>query len=452
VKFSRVFGLIIALIIASVATTYVSAQEPDPTSLPQDAPTPTPPAQATDEPIMPLIVGGAPADVGEYPWMVALVDASVADPSDGQFCGGSLIDAEWVLTAAHCVFDWFGSVIDAEDVEVVFGINNLSDGPTSGSSGQRIEVAQIIPHPAYDDASSDSDVALLHLAAPASLAPSTVGTIGLVSPGDDALVVPGTVSTVTGWGATSEGDNEGSDVLLEVDVPIVSNATCNAPLSYNGAVTANMLCAGFAEGGKDSCQGDSGGPLIVSNGNGGRLQAGVVSWGYGCAQPNLYGVYARVSQFENWIDQQIPDPELSTDVYLPMVMANASDDSVPTDCTPDPPGESDNIADALIVCSGQTVSGQVSSPTDLDDVFKILVESGQQLTSSTTGNGGDVDLYLYPPDTSDVITDPWYTASRHSGSDESIQVTIPTGGYWYVDVYAYSGLTDYDVTVSLSSP
>jgi hypothetical protein len=446
-RLSYTISLILALIIALVSATYVAAQEPEPTLPPPDAPTPAPTPQATDEPIMPLIVGGGPADPGEYPWMVALVDSSTDNPLFGQFCGGSLIGPEWVLTAAHCVVS-FGSVADPEDIDVVLGVNNLDEGPTSGSSGQRIEVAQVIPHPAYNEVSRDSDVALLHLSAPASLAPSAVGTLGVVGPGDGALVAPGTVSTVTGWGTTSEG-GAASNKLLEVDVPIVSNATCNAPASYNGAVTENMLCAGFAEGGKDACQGDSGGPLIVPDGEGGWLQAGVVSWGFGCARPDWYGVYSRVSQFKDWIDQYVTVS--GTPIYLPFLMS-AFRDASSADCTPGPPGESDNIADARIVCSGQTVSGQVNDGSDLDDVYKILVERGQQLMISMTGNGGNADLFLYPPDTDDVITDPWYTSSRHWGNSESIEVTVPTRGYWYVDVFAYSGTTDYDVTVGVSSP
>jgi len=191
--------------------------------------------------------------------------------------------------------------------------------------------------------------------------------------------------------------------------------------------------------------------LIVPDGSDGWLQAGVVSWGYGCARPELYGVYARVSQFKNWIDQQIPDPGSSTDVYLPIVTTNASISSVPTGCTPDPSGESDNITDALIVCSGQTVSAQVDD-LDFDDVFKILLELGQQLTISTSGSGGDADLYLYPPDATDVMTDIPYAASTSLGNSESIRVTIPAGGYWFVDVFSFSGSTDYDLTISLSTP
>ncbi len=93
-------------------------------------------------------MGGEMAGAGEYPWQVALVDASYSNPNYGQFCGGSLIAPQWVFTAGHCVED-AGVVVSARGIDVVLGINNLSDGPTYGSSGQRIGVQQIYLYPGY---------------------------------------------------------------------------------------------------------------------------------------------------------------------------------------------------------------------------------------------------------------------------------------------------------------
>jgi hypothetical protein len=125
-------------------------------------------------------------------------------------------------------------------------------------------------------------------------------------------------SLVSGWGATAEGGSSAA-ILQKVRVPIVSNTTCNA--AYGGGITANMLCAGLVEGGKDSCQGDSGGPLVVPDGSGWRL-AGVVSFGNGCARPNFYGVYTRISSFTTWITSQVgapPTPTPAKRAYLPIV-------------------------------------------------------------------------------------------------------------------------------------
>jgi hypothetical protein len=99
----------------------------------------------------------------------------------------------------------------------------------------------------------------------------------------------GTPLLATGWGAVGEGQG-GSAGLRRVQVPLVDRANCNDANSYNGAITDRMLCAGRDQGGIDTCQGDSGGPLT----NGGVL-TGIVSWGTGCARPNLFGIYARVS-------------------------------------------------------------------------------------------------------------------------------------------------------------
>ncbi|MCB9079558.1 MAG: trypsin-like serine protease [Anaerolineaceae bacterium] len=246
----------------------------------------------------PNIVGGQPADPYEYPWQALVL-------FDGYLCGGSLIDAEWVLTAAHCVYNG-STVYDPSVFDISLGEHYLY---SSDGTEQYKTVDQVIPHPSYNANTSDYDVALLHLSSPAVLN-SAVATIALSSVAD----VEGELSTVTGWGTTSYGGSI-SDELMEVQVPIVSNATCAA--SYGSSITDSMLCAGYAEGGKDSCQGDSGGPLIISDGGGGFKQAGVVSWGFGCAEPNYYGVYARISTVKNWIDSYVNDNATPTPTAVP---------------------------------------------------------------------------------------------------------------------------------------
>jgi hypothetical protein len=188
------------------------------------------------------------------------------------------------------------------DFEVVLGDHDKS---ASEVSEQVRNVVQVVVHPDWDSATNDNDIALLKLDIPATLN-SRVGIVPLgVSPTDDSLMQPGDLATVTGWGDTSEGGST-SAILQEVQLPIVSNLTCDAVMT--ASITDNMLCAGFVEGGKDSCQGDSGGPLVVPDGSGGWKLAGVVSFGSGCAQPGKYGVYARVSRYTSWIQSYINSP------------------------------------------------------------------------------------------------------------------------------------------------
>ena len=130
-------------------------------------------------------------------------------------------------------------------------------------------------------------------------------------------------------------------------------------------------------------------------------------------------------------------------IYLPLVFKQF--------CTPDPSAESDNVNDALAVSSGQIVCGQVSD-NDRDDVYKIMTVANQQLTISMNGSGGDADLFLFPPGTTDVDSDPWAAESAFDGNNEYIQYTVLEGGFWYIDVFSYSGSTNYNVTITLSSP
>ena len=154
-------------------------------------------------------------------------------------------------------------------------------------------------HEKWVPASFDFDVALLRTSQSVKTTP-----IKLVNRIESSILVsPGVLGTISGWGLTREGGTI-SDVLQHVGVQVTSNEICNNPTAYGGQITDRMLCAGFATGGKDSCQGDSGGPFVVFDGMGGYALAGIVSWGEGCARPNKFGVYTRVSSVADWINQK----------------------------------------------------------------------------------------------------------------------------------------------------
>ncbi|XP_033608825.1 trypsin-2 [Cryptotermes secundus] len=128
--------------------------------------------------------------------------------------------------------------------------------------------------------------------------PLVLGTTqrAVTLPTQGQKTAPGAMAVVTGWGATQEGGGA-SRILQKVELPIVSKDRCRG--LYDD-LPDHQICAGHPEtGGKDSCQGDSGGPLVVS----GR-QVGVVSWGYGCAQPRYPGVYTEVAAYRRWITKK----------------------------------------------------------------------------------------------------------------------------------------------------
>jgi secreted trypsin-like serine protease len=230
------------------------------------------------------IVGGHKTTIAAHPWQVALLAAEVPTNNRAQFCGGSIVGARWIVTAAHCVYH-----CTKDKVEILTGTASLTSG------GTRNAVTNVIVHENYRPDEKDFDIALLSVTA--DLAPRIIGGF---QNGQEPVSDVTTVS-VTGWGALAFAKLGGADDLREVSVKYVERGLCNQRASYNQKVTENMFCAG--EKGKDSCQGDSGGPATIAIQKGARL-IGVVSGGEGCGFPNKPGVYTRLSRFDQWVAEK----------------------------------------------------------------------------------------------------------------------------------------------------
>ncbi|WP_237151976.1 serine protease [Oryzibacter oryziterrae] len=243
------------------------------------------------------IIGGTTAPKGKWPFQVHLE----VDDTDGSawFCGGTLIKSNYVLTAAHCITREDNGVVPASTVFVLAGTQNLESG------GKVFKGAAVYRHPKYNPKTMDYDLAVIKLNKPVT----GIKPIALIKPAQEStLAAVNDKSFVIGWGNMSTKDDNFPTLLQQVQVPILSRAKCNSATSYDGEITPRMFCAGTFAGGKDSCQGDSGGPLIVADASGAfKLQAGVVSWGYGCARKNLPGVYTRLAlpEINNWVKAKI---------------------------------------------------------------------------------------------------------------------------------------------------
>ncbi|KAK2903055.1 hypothetical protein QQF64_010057 [Cirrhinus molitorella] len=214
------------------------------------------------------IIGGYECLPHSQPWQGRLT-------YNGQpWCGASLINERWVVSAAHCETE--GSLT------VHLGEHNIS---AEEGTEQRIGVEKAIPHPNFDDQQLNNDFMLIKLKEPAIIN-DYVKPIPLATKCSSA----GEECLVSGWGRTEDGF---TSVLQCLKLPVLSRDTCKH--AYGSLITENMFCAGFMNGGKDSCQGDSGGPVVCN----GELR-GVVSWGEGCAEKAKPGVYTEVCRYTDW--------------------------------------------------------------------------------------------------------------------------------------------------------
>jgi len=245
------------------------------------------PAPLYSAPALPYIVNGQEARRHEYPFMAALMNLQ------RQFCGGSLIDDNHILTAAHCVAHM--SKYDVQNLRVRLGDHNIKDGSYDGTTVEK-RVKRVIRHKGFSSSTLWNDVAILTLEddvkyndhiQPICLAEGSQKYV------DNRV-------TVAGWGTLSEGGSQPSN-LMKVEVNVWTNDRCKKSYgsSAPGGITSHMLCASDYK--RDSCSGDSGGPLFHCKGQ--CEQIGIVSWGIGCAKAKYPGVYTRVTEMMPWIQR-----------------------------------------------------------------------------------------------------------------------------------------------------
>ena len=232
------------------------------------------------------IVGGSEAQPGSAPWQVSLQWGFM---SFQHFCGGSIINSQWIVTAGHCVL----AVPSYGDFVVKSGKHSLK---TVENSEQVIKVARSFVHPQYSGDVAPYDIALLKLSKPLKMS-NAVRAVSLPRAGS----LPSGTATLTGWGSTSRTNNPIMPDRLQIaKLPLIDLATCKRSvesLTGPSPLHETNVCTGPLSGGYSACSGDSGGPLVLNN-----ELIGIVSWGIvPCGTTGAPSVYTKTSSFIDWI-------------------------------------------------------------------------------------------------------------------------------------------------------
>jgi len=286
------------------------------------------------------IVGGVETVANEFPWQVGLALSRDSSP----FCGGSIVSGNTVVTAAHCTEQF-----RARDIWIIVG-----DHDTTVDDGEeRMKVCKKKEHPGYNEFNSDNDIAVLTLCDPLTFSRNVrpVCLPHLPGPAYDSVL-----ATVSGWGALSSGGSS-PDKLMKVNVTTMDNTECDGYYDRE-EITDNMICASGP--GKDACQGDSGGPLIAWESESFYSLIGVVSWGYGCASPSYPGVYSRVTENLEFVNENIQGETCKVPGETP---APTGETPVPmTTTTPSPAPTGETTVPIITTTPNPAPTGETTVP------------------------------------------------------------------------------------------
>ena len=268
----------------------------------------TAPASAANTPSP--IIGGTDAVISDVPWQVGLINPKWGPTLwNAQFCGGTVLNARWVVTAAHCLVDDNGKVTKPKAIKIIAGVDDL-DVPR-GTNEHR--VSSIVVSPGYDG--SVHDIALIQISDQFDLSDSGIdpASLPLALDGDDVPALD-TDIIVSGWGEwVAYGAREYPTMLQAATLDVLAAPLaddCGEYLLSDWNYRYEM-CVGVEEGGRDTCQGDSGGPYVATlDGDGDGIPeptlVGVTSWGDGCAGADYPGFATRVSAYVDWIVPEAP--------------------------------------------------------------------------------------------------------------------------------------------------
>ncbi|KAF8787997.1 proclotting enzyme-like [Argiope bruennichi] len=249
------------------------------------------------------VIGGQEAEKGSWPWMAVIFEVKKSGSKKSD-CGGVLVTARHVVTAAHCVVkrNTITPIVPSR-LLIRLGAHNLSIDNEPGATDVGVDAVRI--HERYDPRIHTNDIAVLRLNQSVPFSNST-SPVCLPYNYLRNIDLSWKIATVTGFGLTSVNGSY-SDVLMEVTFDIIDQETCRKSYAKDIRITDGHLCAGSLDGSADSCLGDSGGPLVTV-GKGKRFYlVGIVSFGKKCVLSGFPGIYTRVTKYLDWLTPKLAD-------------------------------------------------------------------------------------------------------------------------------------------------